>query len=69
MEDVLAIIFIFGGAAITLVAYSPIGKAKAFAARIRGETQELADVHERLDFTERLVASRTEPASLKQPEV
>ena len=89
MEDVLAIIFIFGGAAITLVAYSPIGKA--FAARIRGETpgamaslhgtdpavleeldrlrQELADVHERLDFTERLVASRTEPASLKQPEV
>ena len=79
MEDVLAIIFIFGCAAITLVACSPIGKA--FAARIRGETpgamaslhgtdpavleeldrlrQELADVHERLDFTERMLAQGT----------
>ncbi len=88
MEDIVAIIFIFGGAAVALVAYSPIGKA--FAARIRGDTpaaiaalqgtdpvileeldrlrQELSDVHERLDFTERLLASRTEPAALKQPE-
>ena len=88
MEDILAIIFIFGGATIAFVAYSPIGKA--IAARLRGETpgamaalqgtdpgvleeldrlrQELAEVHERLDFTERLVASRTEPAILKQPE-
>lgn len=88
MEDILAIIFIFGGATIAFVAYSPIGKA--IAARLRGETpgamaalqgtdpgvleeldrlrQELADVHERLDFTERLVASRTEPPTLKQPE-
>ena len=88
MEDILAIIFIFGGAAIALVAYSPIGKA--FAARIRGETpaalaslqgtdpavleeldrlrQDISEVHERLDFTERLLASRTEPAALKQPE-
>lgn len=88
MEDILAIIFIFGGATIAFVAYSPIGKA--IAARLRGETpgamaalqgtdpgvleeldrlrQELADVQERLDFTERLVASRTEPPTLKQPE-
>ena len=88
MEDILAIIFIFGGAAIALVAYSPIGKA--FAARIRGETpaalaslqgtdpavleeldrlrQDISEVHEPLDFTERLLASRTEPAALKQPE-
>lgn len=88
MEDILAIIFIFGGAAIALVAYSPIGKA--LAARIRGETpaalaslqgtdpavleeldrlrQDISEVHERLDFTERLLASRTEPAALKQPE-
>ncbi len=88
MEDILAIIFIFGGATLGLVAYSPIGKA--IAARIRGETpgamaalqgtdpgvleeidrlrEELAEVNERLDFTERLVASRTEPSALKQPE-
>ncbi len=88
MEDILAIIFIFGGGALAVIAYSPVGKA--FAARIRGETPgamaalqgtdpavldeldrlraELTEVHERLDFTERLVASRTEPATLKQPE-
>ena len=39
MGEVLAIIFIFGGAAITLVPYSPIGKA--FAARIRTEPASL----------------------------
>ncbi len=88
MEDILAIIFIFGGGSLAVIAYSPIGKA--FAARIRGETPgamaalqgtdpavleeldrlraELSEVHERLDFTERLVASRTEPATLRQPE-
>ncbi|MCK6477464.1 MAG: hypothetical protein L6Q35_11595, partial [Phycisphaerales bacterium] len=37
-EEVLAIIFLFGGGAATLIAYSPIGKA--FAARIRGETPQ-----------------------------
>ncbi|MCC7131873.1 MAG: hypothetical protein SFV24_21710 [Gemmatimonadales bacterium] len=88
MEEVLAIIFLFGGGAATLIAYSPIGKA--FAARIRGETpqslaalqgtdpavleeldrlrQELAEVQERLDFTERMLANRSEPAALKEPE-
>ncbi len=88
MEDILAIIFIFGGGTLAVIAYSPVGKA--LAARIRGETPgamtalqgtdpavleeldrlraELSEVHERLDFTERLVASRTEPATLKQPE-
>jgi len=88
MADVLAAIFIFGGGALTLVAYSPIGKA--LAARIRGDTPaamaaahgtdpavleeldriraEVSEMQERLDFTERLLASRTEPAALKQPE-
>ncbi len=88
MEDILAIIFIFGGGTLAVIAYSPVGKA--LAARIRGETPgamaalhgtdpavleeldrlraELSEMHERLDFTERLVASRTEPATLKQPE-
>ncbi len=88
MEEILAIVFLFGGGALTLIAYSPVGKA--FAARIRGETpqamgalqgtdpavyeeldrlrQELADVQERLDFTERMLANRSEPAALKDPE-
>lgn len=85
MEDILAIVLIFGGGAATLLAYSPIGKA--FAARIRGETpqnfaalqgtdpavleeldrvrQELDQLHERLDFTERLLAGKA-PASIEQ---
>ncbi len=84
MEDILAIVLIFGGGAATLIAYSPIGKA--IAARIRGETppnlaalngtdpvvleelerlrQELDQVHERLDFTERLLAGKA-PAAIE----
>lgn len=78
MEDILAIILLFGGGAFAAFCYSPIGKA--IAARIRGETpqhsaalaagdpvvyeeldrlrQELEQVQERLDFTERLLANK-----------
>ena len=86
MEEVLAIVLIFGGGAIAAFSYSPIGRA--VAARIRGETpgatspmtdpavldelerlrDELGQVQERLDFTERMLADRREPASLKDPE-
>lgn len=78
MEDVLAIILIFGGGAATLIAYSPVGKA--IADRIRGKglvvqdpeviadlnalREDLNELHERLDFTERLLAERTEPGKL-----
>ncbi len=89
MEDILAIVFIFGGGSIFLLAMSPIGRA--IADRIRGgagagaaeetvrrlhETQqailddldgvrqELGEVQERLDFTERLLAQQREAGRL-----
>ena len=90
MEEILAIVFLFGGGSIFLLAISPIGRA--IADRIRGagvvsgapeeavrrlhETQqailddlegvrqELAEVHERLDFTERLLAQQREAGRL-----
>ncbi len=74
MEDVLAVTFIFGGGTAVLLAFSPVGKA--LADRIRGKSlvvqdpeviedlnalrQEVADLHERLDFSERLLAERRE---------
>lgn len=77
MEDILAIILIFGGGTAVLLSFSPIGKA--LAERIRfgrqalpaAETdpalyeeldqvrRELSEVHERLDFAERLLAEKT----------
>lgn len=74
VEGVLAIILIFGGGAATLIAYSPVGKAIADRIRrkgliiqdpeviedlnqLRGEVTEL---HERLDFAERLLSERTD---------
>lgn len=74
LEGVLAILLIFGGGASVLLAYSPIGKA--LADRIRGKDhivqdpeliedlnqlrEELAMLHERVDFSERLLAERRE---------
>ena len=79
MEDILAIIFLFGGGTLTLLAFSPVGRA--MADRIRGhgsapvydpemvaEIQALrTDVSERVDFTERLLARKAEPAQLAGP--
>jgi hypothetical protein len=79
MEDILAIIFIFGGGTATLLSFSPVGRA--FAARIRGEVpasqpdpdlraevdllrQDVVELQERLDFAERMLAQRTDPARL-----
>lgn len=73
MENILAIIFIFGGGTAVLLSFSPVGKA--FAERIRHGKQalppidpdpalydeldrvrmELSEIHERLDFAERLL--------------
>lgn len=75
MEGVLAITFIFGGGTLFLLAISPVGKA--LADRIRGRVagpdptvldelehlrNELADVQERLDFAERLLAHQDRTA-------
>jgi hypothetical protein len=78
MEDILALILIFGGGTAVLLAFSPIGRA--IAARIRSSAappaamedpalrehvellrQEVGELHERVDFAERLLAQRTDP--------
>ena len=80
MEGVLAIIFIFGGGTLFLLSVSPIGKAYAERIRskthelappdpqvlaeldeLRGQVSEL---HERVDFAERLLAERREGQQL-----
>jgi hypothetical protein len=74
MEGVLAVIFIFGGGTLFLLSVSPVGKA--LAERIRGQARaaqdpelladvdalrhEVAELHERVDFAERLLAQRQE---------
>ena len=74
MEDILAIILIFGGGTIVAMSFSPVGKA--WADRIRGKgivvqdpeviedlnalRLEVSELHERLDFNERLLAERRE---------
>jgi len=91
IEGVLAIVFIFGGGSLFLLAISPIGKA--FAERIRGKGQadagelrtelaehkdalnqeleavrhELAELAERMDFAERLLAKGREGQRLAPP--
>jgi hypothetical protein len=75
VEDILAIILIFGGGTLGLLSFSPVGRA--FADRLRHgpipipppETDtavydeldrlraEVNELHERVDFTERLLAS------------
>ena len=73
MEDILAIIFIFGGGTLVLLSISPVGRA--LAERIRGRIPhpgpdpetlaeldalraEMTEVQERLDFAERLLADK-----------
>ena len=79
MEDILALVLIFGGGIVVALVFSPIGKA--VADRIRGRTsdgaaegsveslreevdqvrRELAELQERMDFTERLLAKQRTP--------
>ena len=84
MEDILAIIFLFGGGTAICLAFSPVGRA--LADRIRGRHAEPAydpelmaevqslrgdvvELQDRVDFTERLLAQRNEPVQLgAQPE-
>jgi hypothetical protein len=69
MEGLFAITFIFGGGTLFLLSISPVGKA--LAERLRGRVepghdpellaevdalrQEVADLHERVDFAERIL--------------
>lgn len=78
MEGVLAIIFIFGGGTLFLLSVSPVGRA--LAERIRGQAHpaqdpellaevdalrhDVAELHERVDFAERLLAQRPEPGKV-----
>lgn len=80
MEDILAIILIFGGGTAIGLAFSPVGRA--LAERIRGGSpegagtdpavieelermrQEMSELQERVDFTERLLAQKREAGQL-----
>jgi hypothetical protein len=75
MEGLFAITFIFGGGTLFLLSISPIGKA--LADRLRGRAgpqqdpellaevdslrQEVAELHERVDFAERMLSSHERP--------
>ena len=80
MEEILAIVFLFGGGTLFLLAVSPVGRALADRIRhgvpgpvghdpalyeeldrLRGDVAEL---QERMDFTERLLAQRREVEQL-----
>jgi len=79
MEGALAIVFIFGGLTLFGLSLSPVGRA--LAERIRGRhaiqhdpevlaelddiRADLAELHERIDFTERLLAQREEQGKLQ----
>jgi len=80
MEDILAIILIFGGGTAIAIAFSPIGKAIADRIRgrgIEGETDpallaemdemraQLSELQERMDFSERLLAKGREAGSIE----
>jgi len=71
MESLFAITFIFGGGTLFLLSISPVGKA--LADRLRGNVppaqdpellaevealrHEVAELQERVDFTERMLSS------------
>ena len=82
MEDILAIILIFGGGTAVGLSFSPLGRA--LAERIRGKAvepdpemladmddlrREVAELHERMDFAERLISRDREEHRLGQGEM
>jgi len=80
MEDILAIILIFGGGTAIAISFSPIGRA--IAARIRGPVElpteevdelrdqvaalqgQVAELAERQDFAERMLAQARDRGAL-----
>jgi hypothetical protein len=81
MEGVLAITFIFGGGTLFLLSISPVGKAiaerirhggnivaepdPALLAEVDALRQEVAELHERVDFTERMLSQPREAGRLE----
>lgn len=74
MEDIIAIIMLFGGTAAVAISFSPVGRA--IADRIRGRAieagtdpaileeldalrRDVAELQERADFSERLLARQS----------
>jgi hypothetical protein len=83
MEGVLAITFIFGGGTLFLLALSPVGKALAERIRNQGGRaaqdpellaevdalrSEVSELHERMDFAERLLAQRPDQGKVRAGE-
>jgi hypothetical protein len=82
MEDLFAITFIFGGGTLFLLAISPVGRA--LADRLRGHAaplqdpellaevdalrQEVAELHERVDFAERVLLNSPDRKELGKGE-
>jgi len=82
MEGILAITLIFGGGTLFLLSLSPVGRA--FADRLRSHgvaaadpellaevdalRQEVAELHERVDFTERILLKTKDRHELGQGE-
>ncbi len=79
VEGALAIFFIFGGGTAFLLSISPVGKALAERIRGRGPDMEgevyqelddlraeVAELHERMDFAERLLADKRERDQLTE---
>jgi len=83
MEGILAITLIFGGGTLFLLSISPVGRA--LADRLRGRVepahdpellaevdalrQEVAELHERVDFAERILLKGPERHELGKGEV
>jgi hypothetical protein len=77
MEEILAIVFIFGGGTVVGLSFSPLGRA--LAERLRGKRhtpdpeilaeldqlrQDVTEIQERLDFAERLLSREREAGRL-----
>jgi hypothetical protein len=79
MEDILAIILIFGGGTLTVLSFSPVGRA--FADRLRGKSaaappdpavydeldqlrHDVTELQERVDFAERMLAKSREAGEI-----
>jgi len=82
MEGLFAITFLFGGGTLFLLSISPVGRA--LADRLRGRVEqaqdpellaevdalrnEVAELHERVDFAERILLSNHERSELGKGE-
>jgi hypothetical protein len=82
MEGLFAITFLFGGGTLFLLSLSPVGRA--LADRLRGRVEraqdpellaevdalrnEVAELHERVDFAERVLLSNHERSELGKGE-